>query len=129
VIYRNYKNSHFYSTNRLSFCVCFYRLLESLETICTTLPIALACLDSNEDLGTKLKYSLICLIYFDFLASAIERLSDWTLNLLNIDYILDKQFVDIKETLLKIRLIKCGIRLCGHLSLLNEDLSNNWIVC
>lgn len=39
-----------------------------------------------------------------------------------------KQFTDLSNTLLKIRIIKCGIRLCGNLSVLTEDISNNWIV-
>ena len=62
------------------------------------------------------------------LVLAIQRLSEWALKLINLDYILEKQFTDFKDTLLKIRIIKCGIRLCGHLSLLTEDLSNDWIV-
>ena len=41
---------------------------------------------------------------------------------------MEKQFTDLKNILLKIRIIKCGIRLCGHLSVLTENLSNNWIV-
>jgi hypothetical protein len=48
--------------------------------------------------------------------------------LINIEYIMEKQFTELKDTLLKIRIIKCGIRLCGHLSVLTEDISNDWIV-
>jgi hypothetical protein len=60
---------------------------------------------------------------------AIQRLSDWALKLINIEYIMEKQFIELKDTLLKIRIIKCGVRLCGQLSVLTEDLSNDWIVC
>jgi hypothetical protein len=41
---------------------------------------------------------------------------------------MEKQFTDLTNTLLKIRIIKCGIRLCGHLCSLTEDISNDWIV-
>ena len=41
---------------------------------------------------------------------------------------MEKQFTNLKDTLLKIRIIKCGIRLCGHLSSLTEDVSENFIV-
>ncbi|CAF1554201.1 unnamed protein product, partial [Adineta ricciae] len=89
---------------------CDSTFLESLETICTILPIALACLDSNEEL-----------------ISAIERLTDWALKLINLDYVIGKQVAHLKDTLINIRIMKCGIRLCGHLSVLTEDLSNSWI--
>ncbi|UJR28969.1 hypothetical protein I4U23_010187 [Adineta vaga] len=89
---------------------CDLALLESLESICTILPIALACLDSNEEL-----------------IPAIERLTEWALKLINIEYIMTKQFTELKDTLFKIRILKCGIRLCGHLSVLTEEISNDWI--
>ncbi|CAF3938847.1 unnamed protein product [Adineta steineri] len=89
---------------------CDTTFLESLESICTILPIALACLDSNEEK-----------------VSAIQRLTEWTLKLISIEYIMEKQFTELKDTLYKIRIIKCGIRLCGHLSVLTEDISNDWI--
>ena len=41
---------------------------------------------------------------------------------------MEKQFTNLKDTLLKIRIIKCGIRLCGYLSSLTEDISENFIV-
>jgi hypothetical protein len=41
---------------------------------------------------------------------------------------MDKQFTELKDTLLKIRIIKCGIRLCGHLSFLTDEISSDWIV-
>lgn len=44
------------------------------------------------------------------------------------DYIIENQFTELENTLLKIRIIKCGVRLCGHLSLLTEDLSEDFIV-
>ncbi|CAF3511851.1 unnamed protein product [Rotaria sp. Silwood1] len=88
---------------------CDIMFLESLEAICTMLPIALACLDSNEEL-----------------VLAVQRLSDWALKLINVEYIMEKQFTELKDTLLKIRIIKCGVRLCGYLSVLTEDISNDW---
>lgn len=105
-----------------------FSFLESLETICTMLPVALACLDSNEELSMNSNRYLFYLSFCLFSALAIQRLTEWTLNLINITYIMEKQFIELKDTLLKIRIIKCGIRLCGHLSVLTEDLSNDWIV-
>jgi len=73
--------------------------------------------------------SILCFsIQSVFLVLAIQRLTDWALKLINIEYIMEKQFIELKDTLLKIRVIKCGVRLCGHLSVLTEDISNDWIV-
>jgi hypothetical protein len=105
---------------------CIFSFLESLESICTLLPTALACLDSNEEL--RMTEDFIFLVILFSLVLAIARLTDWTLKLINIEYIMEKQFTDLTNTLLKIRIIKCGIRLSGHLCLITEDLSNNWIV-
>jgi hypothetical protein len=41
---------------------------------------------------------------------------------------MEKQFTELQDTLFKIRIMKCGIRLCGHLSVLTEDISNDWMV-
>ena len=62
------------------------------------------------------------------LVSAIARLSDWASHLIDIGYIMSKQFTELNDTLLKIRMMKCGIRLCGHLSVLTEETSETWIV-
>lgn len=100
-----------------------------MESICITLPTALACLDSNEELGIDIIDSIQYVFsYFVVLVLAIQRLTDWTLKLINIEYIMEKQFTQLEETLLKIRIIKCGLRLCGHLSSLTETLSEDWIV-
>ena len=75
-----------------------------MESICTILPTALACLDSNEELRTIDHFCFPP--RFFLLVLAIKRLSDWTLQLINIEYIMEKQFTDLKDTLLKIRMIK-----------------------
>jgi hypothetical protein len=62
------------------------------------------------------------------IATALRQLTDWSLKLIDLQYVMSTQFTDLSETLLKIRLIKCGIRLCGHLCVLTEELSNDWIV-
>ena len=98
-----------------------------MESICIILPTALACLDSNEELGKHRSVHSIFSIFFS-LVSAIQRLIDWTLKLINMEYIIEKQFTELENTLLKIRIIKCGVRLCGHLSLLTEGLSEDFIV-
>jgi hypothetical protein len=90
------------------------------------LPIALACLDSNEELRTNV--SLLVFLYLLYLVLAIQRLTDWALKLINIEYIMEKQFTEFKDALFKLRIMKCGIRLCGHLSVLTEDISNDWMV-
>ena len=105
-----------------------FSFLESLESICIILPTALACLDSNEELGITIADVVRQISSFFSLVSAIQRLTDWTLKLMNIEYIMEKQFTQLEDTLLKIRMIKCGLRLCGHLSSLTEILSEDWIV-
>ncbi|CAF0900246.1 unnamed protein product, partial [Didymodactylos carnosus] len=87
---------------------CDLHLLESLESLCMILPVALACCDSIEE-------------------TPLQRLTEWTLKLIDLNYIMDKQFLDRKDTVLKIRLLKCGIRLCGQLTMLNEDFNNEWV--
>lgn len=62
------------------------------------------------------------------LVLAIQRLTDWAVKLINVEYIMEKQFTKLEDTLLKIRIIKCGVRLCGHLCLLTEDISEDFIV-
>jgi hypothetical protein len=59
---------------------------------------------------------------------AIQRLTDWALKLIDLTYVMDRQFTELKDTLLKIRAIKCGVRLCGHLSVLTEEMGNDWVV-
>jgi hypothetical protein len=76
----------------------------------------------------ELEFLLLDISFCDNLVLAIERLTDWADKLINIEYIMQKQFTELKDTLLKIRIIKCGVRLCGHLSVLTEDMSNDWIV-
>lgn len=73
-------------------------------------------------------YSLFFLLNSSFLVLAVERLREWATKLINIEYIMEKQFTDVKDTLLKIRIIKCGIRLCGYLCVITEDISNDLIV-
>jgi hypothetical protein len=123
VILSKKKNLFFYKI----YLFISFRFLESLESICTILPTALACLDSNEELRMNYQFLLSYQSIF-FLVLAIQRLSDWALKLINIEYIMEKQFTELKDTLLKIRIIKCGIRLCGYLCVLTEDISNDWIV-
>lgn len=97
--------------------------------MCQVFPTALASLNSNNDELSKEQNSPISKSSCIFLqAAAIQRLTDWASKLIQIDYVITKQFTELDATLLKIRIIKCGIRLSGHLSVLTEEISNEWIV-
>ena len=62
------------------------------------------------------------------LALAVQRLTEWSLQLIDIEYVMSKQFTELDQTLLKIRIMKCGVRLCGQLSVLTEEISDQWMI-